>query len=143
MSTGPGKIERAIEAAFRERPSHAFCVDELSTIVFPEIYPPGKYQGPLEKKHRVTIIRAANKVAKRMGYLLRPPFGSGGKHEGMALAFHNPADPYAHMLAMCLMITFTAQRKGDGRNFRWDVLDVVAGCVEQAKKNMTAAVAAP
>ena len=34
MSTGPGHVGRAIEAAFAAKPGSAFCVDELCWLVY-------------------------------------------------------------------------------------------------------------
>ena len=59
MSKGPGKIERAIADAFARQPSATFSVEDLGPICYPGL-------NQVEKKHRVAIIRAADKVAARM-----------------------------------------------------------------------------
>jgi hypothetical protein len=59
MSRGPGRIERVIEGAFRTHPSGTFTVEELVAIAYPEA-------AQVEKKHRVGVIRAADKVATRL-----------------------------------------------------------------------------
>jgi hypothetical protein len=58
MSRGPGRIERAIEEAFTANPSQTFTVDELVAIAYPGT-------DEIEKKHRVAVVRAADKVAAR------------------------------------------------------------------------------
>ena len=59
MSRGPGRIERAIEAAFTAEPSRAFPVETLALVAFPGV-------NRLEKKHRIAVLRAAHKVAERL-----------------------------------------------------------------------------
>jgi hypothetical protein len=58
MSRGPGRIEQAIETLFSNAPSQTFSTEELVTAVFPDV-------NRIEKKHRVAVLRAADKVAKR------------------------------------------------------------------------------
>lgn len=59
MSRGPGKIERSLDALFRDNPSDHFTTTELVERIFPGV-------NRVEKKHRVTVMRAGYKVAKRM-----------------------------------------------------------------------------
>jgi hypothetical protein len=59
MSKGPGKLERAIADAFARQPSATFTVEDLGPICYPGL-------NQVEKKHRVAIIRAADKVAEHM-----------------------------------------------------------------------------
>jgi len=61
MSRGPGRIQRAIEHAFRQHPSATYAVDELVLIAYPGL-------NRVEKKHRVATIRAADTVAKDLGW---------------------------------------------------------------------------
>ena len=58
MSRGPGRIERAIKAAFEAEPTRVFTTEYLCTHV---------YTGAtkIEKKHRVSLIRAAKRVLQR------------------------------------------------------------------------------
>src|SRR5215469_15240361 len=58
MSRGPGRIERAIKAAFDAEPARVFTTEYLCTHV---------YAGAtrIEKKHRVSLIRAAKRVLQR------------------------------------------------------------------------------
>jgi len=59
VSRGPGRVEREIEAAFLASPEEAFSVAELGAIVYPGL-------NRVEKRHRVAILRAADKVARRL-----------------------------------------------------------------------------
>ena len=59
VSRGPGRVERAIEAAFLASPDAAFSVAELGGIAYPGL-------NRVEKRHRVAIIRAADRVASRL-----------------------------------------------------------------------------
>ena len=58
MSRGPGRIERAIEAIFDAEPDNAFSTDDLCWRVYRGI-------NRVEKKHRVSVTRAAWKIAQR------------------------------------------------------------------------------
>ena len=58
MSRGPGRIERAVKGAFDAQPNHTFTTDELCACVFVGIQ-------RIEKKHRVSLIRAAKRVVAR------------------------------------------------------------------------------
>ncbi|MGY4496959.1 hypothetical protein ACVWYH_000886 [Bradyrhizobium sp. GM24.11] len=61
MSKGPGRIQRAIEAAFAKSPSDTFTVEELGPIAYPGL-------NRIEKKHRVAILRAAYAALERTGW---------------------------------------------------------------------------
>ena len=58
MSRGPGRVERAIKAAFEAEPTRVFTTEYLCNHV---------YAGTpkIEKKHRVSLIRAAKRVLQR------------------------------------------------------------------------------
>lgn len=73
MSRGPGRVERAIEAAFRENPATTFSAAELCLIAYPGINRP-------EKRHRVSVIRAADKVASRLHWRYRHAERPGGEN---------------------------------------------------------------
>jgi hypothetical protein len=62
MGKGLGTVGRAIEAALIAEPDNAFTVDDLCDRVFPGI-------NRIEKKHRVSVIRAATSVGKRRANL--------------------------------------------------------------------------
>ena len=58
MSRGPGRIERAIAAILDAEPDNAFTTEDLCERVYPGV-------NRVEKKHRVAVLRAANKLIKR------------------------------------------------------------------------------
>ena len=71
MSRGPGAIELAIEAAFKASPSTLFSVYDLVLLAYADKYQPDDDHGSrkdweVSKAHRFSVIRAANKVAKRI-----------------------------------------------------------------------------
>ncbi len=57
MSRGAGRIERAIEVNLDKHPDKAFTTEELCRLVYGV--------EAVEKKHRVAVIRAANKLMER------------------------------------------------------------------------------
>jgi len=59
MRTGPGRVERIIDAVFAAEPENAFTIEDLCDRVYP-----GE---AIEKKHRVSVLRAAKKIARRRG----------------------------------------------------------------------------
>src|SRR6266852_1906054 len=59
MGKGPGRVEQIIDAVFAAEPDNAFTIEDLCERVYP-----GE---PIEKKHRVSVLRAAKQVAKRCG----------------------------------------------------------------------------
>jgi hypothetical protein len=75
MSRGPGRIERAIEETFTANPSETFTVDELVATAYPGT-------DEIEKKHRVAVIRAADKVAARLWW-----------EKALSERFHHPLPP--------------------------------------------------
>jgi hypothetical protein len=59
LARGPGRIERAIEGAFNREPSRFFTVKDLTPMAYPGLSRPAK-------RHRVAILRAADRVADRV-----------------------------------------------------------------------------
>lgn len=55
MSRGPGRIERAVRHLLESNPSGAFTLNDFVGSCYPGI-------NRIEKKHRVSILRALNKV---------------------------------------------------------------------------------
>lgn len=73
MSKGPGRVERAIEAAFSENPLKRFYVEDLCRIVYPD------HRQVSDKKRihqRRSVLRAATRVARRMNWEHREDFSS-------------------------------------------------------------------
>lgn|SRR4051794_27528183 len=79
MSRGPGRIERAIEAAFQANPHRAYTGEELVRLAYPDAYSgeacdhsvawasvTGAPEPGVAKKHRVAVYRAAHNVAARL-----------------------------------------------------------------------------
>jgi hypothetical protein len=62
MSRGPGKIEQAIGEAFKSEPERTFGTDDLIAIAFPDI-------NHVEKKHRVSVLRAARGACRWTGFV--------------------------------------------------------------------------
>jgi hypothetical protein len=58
MSRGPGRIQRAITAAFERDPKRSFTTDELVELAYPGVR-------RIETKHRVAVLRAAWHVAPK------------------------------------------------------------------------------
>lgn len=86
MSRGPGKIERAIEAAFSAMPSATFSVAELGPIAYPGL-------NRVEKRHRVAILRAADKVAARLWWK-----GLTSERPGGSIVYCNLLDVHSYAL---------------------------------------------
>ena len=64
MSRGPGRVERAIQAAFQAEPTEGFTVKRLAQIV----YHAGSTTAAITEPERQSVARAARKVAKRLGW---------------------------------------------------------------------------
>ena len=58
MSRGPGRIERAITTAFGAEPKRVFTTEDLCRYVY-------RHLPRIEKKHRVSLLRAAKRVLER------------------------------------------------------------------------------
>jgi hypothetical protein len=71
MSLGQGRIERVVEAAFTEYPDRAILTCYLVSKAYP-----GEY---ITKSHRVATLRAADKVASRMGWSKHRKAAQGGE----------------------------------------------------------------
>ncbi|MCJ2011246.1 hypothetical protein [Methylobacterium sp. J-076] len=71
MSRGPGRVEQAIEAAFTGSPEDAFSVAELGALAYPGL-------NRVEKRRRVAILRAADKVVRRLWWTGRTSERPGG-----------------------------------------------------------------
>ena len=86
MSRGPGVIERAVEATFAGHPSSTFTVEELAALAYPGV-------NRVEKKHRVAVIRAADKVGRRMGWI-----GQRAERPGGTVIYSNLYDVRSYSL---------------------------------------------
>lgn len=59
MSKGPGRVQRAIIAAFEAHPDRAFPVTELATLAYCD--------RPIEKRHTDAVDRALRSLADDLG----------------------------------------------------------------------------
>lgn len=80
MSRGPGRIQRAIEDAFRQNPSATYAVDDLATLAYPGV-------NRIEKKHRVAVLRAGAMAAEACGWW----YGQ-AERPGHPVVYCNPLD---------------------------------------------------
>src|SRR5690348_8529156 len=92
MSKGPGRIERAIEAAFAAEPDNGFTVEDLCIRAYPGEF---KYGYTIDKKHRVAVIRAAKKVVSRNSNLAIQE----AKTRGGTLTIYNRYDVMSYAMA--------------------------------------------
>jgi hypothetical protein len=67
MSKGPGRVEQIIETIFRAEPDNGFTIEDLCERVYSDSI--DSYEGRVEKKHRVAVVRAAKQVAKRLRHI--------------------------------------------------------------------------
>jgi hypothetical protein len=70
MSRGPGKIERAIAAAFEAAPYRSFTIRELERLAYPG--------SPHTFSHYVIVARVAKQVAERAGWVAISDWIHGG-----------------------------------------------------------------
>jgi hypothetical protein len=80
MSRGPGRIQRAIEFAFKANPASTFAVDDLTTLAYPGI-------NRIEKKHRVAVLRAAASASETCGW-----WYARAERPGHQVIYGNPVD---------------------------------------------------
>lgn len=73
---GLGRIQTRVRRAFYAYPERVFYTEELAEWAYPRL------KGPLERKHRWAIVRAAKRVAVRDGRDYR------------GVRFKAPAAPY-------------------------------------------------
>lgn len=126
MSKGPGRIERLIEGSFRANPDQAPTTEELAELVFPGA-------NRIEKKHRVSVLRAGKKVCERLGewsWCRMEALGGG-------LVFWNiySVTSYATMRSKCEM--FANYRSHDRRLAGWSIKDAqqIAASLAPGGKN--------
>lgn len=80
MSRGPGRIERTITDLLLANPRKTYTAEEVVSACYPGI-------NRVEKKHRVSTLRAAKKVAANLHWLARTINGTHG-----SIIFHNALD---------------------------------------------------
>lgn len=80
MSRGPGRIQRAIEDAFRQNPRATYAVDDLAALAYPGV-------NHIEKKHRVAVLRAGAAAAGACGW-----WYGWAERPGHPVVYCNPLD---------------------------------------------------
>jgi hypothetical protein len=113
MSKGPGRIERAIADAFAANTNGILSVDDLVSVAYRGI-------NRVEKKHRVATIRAANKVAARMGWACQQ-----AEMPGHPLVYYNPYDVRSYTIG-------TVVRHGHVRTWQGAVWQTINAWFEAA-----------
>ena len=73
MSRGPGRIERTLAELLSHNHTDAYTTDELCLACFPD--EPG-----IEKRHRVSVLRAMQKVRNNLGWIARTISGQRGNY---------------------------------------------------------------
>jgi hypothetical protein len=107
MSKGPGRIERAIAAIFDRERDNAFTLEDLAERVWPGL-------NQVEKKHRVSVARAARNLARR-----RPEIQCWeGEGLGGALVFFRHDEIMAYAMARLKVSRFERYRSNDPRYYR-------------------------
>lgn len=72
MSRGPGKVERVILNLFDNESDASYSTEDLIDRVYPGL-------GSVEKKHRVSVLRAAKRACERLqGWYYTSSVGLGG-----------------------------------------------------------------
>lgn len=107
MSKGPGRISHAIEAAIEAELDNAFTVEDLCDRVYPGI-------NRVEKKHRVSVLRAAKAiVARRSDLDWVTSEGLGG-----TLVIFNRCRVLSYAMARLKTDCLNRYRSNDGRD-KW------------------------
>jgi hypothetical protein len=101
VSRGAGKIEQAITKSFLLSVGKSFTVEDLFHITYPEAF-------KIERKHRVSINRAASNVCERTGWDKMRRDNRGG-----GLIYFDPCDviSYASARLKCSEYRYQSQDK--------------------------------
>jgi hypothetical protein len=93
MSRGPGRVECAIEAILTAEADNAFTVEDLCKRIYPRVR-------RISKKHRVSVLRAAKRLAQRRDTLTT----MGSDTRGGAVVYYTCDNVMSYAMA---------RRKGD------------------------------
>jgi len=105
MSKGPGRVSRAVETALEAEPDSAFTVEDLCDRVYRGI-------NQVEKKHRVSVLRAAKAiVARRPELVWMKSEGLGG-----TLVVFNRYQVLSYAMARLKTDNFNRYRSNDKRD---------------------------
>jgi hypothetical protein len=102
MSKGPGRVQRAISAAFAAEPDNAFLLSELCERVYPGL-------NRIDKKHRNAVARAA-KAIPSIDYMKREVLGS-------ELVFYDQFNVMSYAMARLKADHLHRYRNNDNRYF--------------------------
>jgi len=98
MSRGPGRVQRAIKAAFQAEPNNAFTTEELCRRVYGLRF---SYESSVAKKQRVAVLRAAKNI---LGLAYFPTLNLGGR-----LVFYNPLNLKSFAMAQMKRLSWNYQ----------------------------------
>jgi hypothetical protein len=104
MSKGPGRVERAIAGVFEAEPDNAFTIEDLCDRVYP--------REPVEKKHRVAVLRAAKNIAKRNSEIGTMT----GQNLGGTIIFYTKCRVLSYAMARLKRDSFNRYRSNDKRD---------------------------
>jgi hypothetical protein len=110
MSRGPGRLERAIRALFDAHPDEAFVTDELCEHCYPEAR-------PIEKKHRVAVLRAARNVLKAdLNWTIRSDH-----HQGDRWLFYNRDSAMSRAIATGIARhhNYRSEKRAQRKRYDW------------------------
>lgn len=105
MSKGPGRISRAISAAFETEPDNAFTTTEVCERAYADCK-----EEWVEKKHRIAVVRAAKKIP-RLDYFVSDTLGG-------QLVFFDPCNLMSYAMARLKADNLYTYRNNDPRR-RW------------------------
>src|SRR5262249_17912131 len=104
MSRGPGKIQRAIVAAFEAEPDNGLLLSELCERAYRGI-------NRIGKKHRVAVARAAYRIPW-LAHMRRGTLGC-------EVVFYNPASVLAYGMARLKSDNLSRYERHSDPRFRW------------------------
>lgn len=109
MSKGPGRIERAIQAAFAAEPDNAFTTEDLIDRVYPGA-------NRAERKHRVAVTRAAKQTCERLAE--QGWRWASSESLGRRLVFYNMYDVQSYAMGRLKTDSYPRYRNTDPRSMR-------------------------
>jgi hypothetical protein len=112
VSTGPGRVMRAIKTAFDRSPSATFTVADLARIVYPDAK-------RIERKHRVAIIRALN-TGSRSGTSF-PGWASKKAYSSRTMIYYNRNNKRSREMMEARRRERLTRKRNEGR---WERLPV-------------------
>ena len=106
MSRGPGRIERAVRQLMTDEPGGAWTVEDIAEKVYPVTRTTG-----VEKKHRVSVVRALKRITENdVDWVLWRSITRGG-----TLVLVNLGNLQSYALGNLKADNFEDYRRKDGR----------------------------